>query len=42
MAEKRGRSRAVLKYLGYYDIVKGEDEAEEFKEDKNAGTTIKK
>jgi hypothetical protein len=33
MAEKRGRSRAVLKYLGLYDIVKGEDESSEFERD---------
>lgn len=41
MAEKRGRSRAVLKYLGYYDITKGEDESDEFKQEKNARTIIK-
>jgi hypothetical protein len=45
MAEKRGRSRAVLKYLGLYDTVKGEDESPEFEREakggKNARTTIK-
>jgi hypothetical protein len=45
MAEKRGRSRAVLKYLGLYDTVKGEDESPEFEKDakggSNARTTIK-
>jgi hypothetical protein len=46
MAEKRGRSRAVLKYLGYYDVTKGEDEADEFEKEgkggKDARTVIKK
>ena len=45
MAEKRGRSRAILKYLGLYDDVKGEDESPEFEKNakggKDARTTIK-
>jgi hypothetical protein len=45
MAEKRGRSRAILKYLGLYDNVKGEEESPEFEREakggKNARTTIK-
>jgi hypothetical protein len=45
MAEKRGRSRAILKYLGLYDTVKGEEESPEFEKEakggKNARTTIK-
>jgi len=43
MAEKRGRSRAILKYLGYYDITKGEDESDEFEKTskKNGGAIIK-
>jgi hypothetical protein len=46
MAENRGRSRAVLKFLSLYENVKGEAESPDFEKESKGGkrerTTIKK